>query len=36
MLLVLKKWQAIDVQQAEPYGEIIISAGPNITSAVSS
>lgn len=36
MLLVLKKWQAIDVQQAEPYGEIIISAGPNITSAVTS
>uniref|UniRef100_A0A0R3RS74 Double-strand-break repair protein rad21 homolog n=1 Tax=Elaeophora elaphi TaxID=1147741 RepID=A0A0R3RS74_9BILA len=36
MLLVLKKWQAIDVQQAEPYGEIMISAGPNITSAVSS
>ncbi|KAM3729013.1 Double-strand-break repair protein [Dirofilaria immitis] len=36
MLLVLKKWQAIDVHQAEPYGEIVISAGPNITSAVSS
>ncbi|EFO17919.2 hypothetical protein LOAG_10578 [Loa loa] len=36
MLLVLKKWQAIDVQQSEPYGDIIISAGPNITSAVSS
>ncbi|CAG9540454.1 unnamed protein product [Cercopithifilaria johnstoni] len=36
MLLVLKKWQAIDVQQAEPYGEIVISAGPNIVSAVSS
>uniref|UniRef100_A0A0M3I0B6 Rad21_Rec8_N domain-containing protein n=1 Tax=Ascaris lumbricoides TaxID=6252 RepID=A0A0M3I0B6_ASCLU len=29
-LLVLKKWQAIDVKQDEPYGEIIISAGPNI------
>uniref|UniRef100_A0A914ZM66 Double-strand-break repair protein rad21 n=2 Tax=Parascaris univalens TaxID=6257 RepID=A0A914ZM66_PARUN len=28
-LLVLKKWQAIDVRQDEPYGEIIISAGPN-------
>ncbi|VDK77333.1 unnamed protein product [Litomosoides sigmodontis] len=36
MLLVLKKWQTIDVQQAEPYGEIVISAGPNIISAVSS
>ncbi|VDM99440.1 unnamed protein product [Thelazia callipaeda] len=36
MLLVLKKWQAIDLCQAEPYGEIEISAGPNITSAVSS
>ncbi|KHN80031.1 Double-strand-break repair protein rad21 -like protein [Toxocara canis] len=29
-LLVLKKWQAIDVRQDEPYGEILISAGPNI------
>uniref|UniRef100_A0A915PU82 Rad21/Rec8-like protein N-terminal domain-containing protein n=1 Tax=Setaria digitata TaxID=48799 RepID=A0A915PU82_9BILA len=36
MLLVLKKWQAIDLHQAEPYGEIVISAGPNITSTVSS
>lgn len=35
-LLVLKKWQAIDVHQSEPFGEIEISAGPNITSAVSS
>ncbi|VDK42373.1 unnamed protein product [Anisakis simplex] len=29
-LLVLKKWQAIDVKQDEPYGEIVITAGPNI------
>lgn len=33
-LLVLKKWQAIDVRQDEPYGDIIISAGPNITQTV--
>ncbi|KAF8382658.1 coh-1 [Pristionchus pacificus] len=29
-LLVLKKWQAIDVQQAEPYGEIRIQPGPQM------
>ncbi|KAK6761914.1 hypothetical protein RB195_022851 [Necator americanus] len=29
-LLVLKKSQAISVEQREPYGEIFISAGPNI------
>ncbi|CAI5454010.1 unnamed protein product [Caenorhabditis angaria] len=29
-LLVLKKWQAIELQQAEPYEEIFISTGPNV------
>ncbi|VDM74542.1 unnamed protein product [Strongylus vulgaris] len=29
-LLVLKKSQAINVAQHEPYGDILISAGPNI------
>ncbi|CAD6189372.1 unnamed protein product [Caenorhabditis auriculariae] len=29
-LLVLKKWQAIEVEQAKPYEEITITAGPNI------
>lgn len=32
-LLVLKKWQAIDVRQDEPFGEIFITAGPNIAAA---
>jgi len=30
-LLVLTKWQAISVDQDEPYGEIQISAGPHIS-----
>ncbi|CAJ0609762.1 unnamed protein product [Cylicocyclus nassatus] len=30
-LLVLKKSQAINVTQSEPYGDIYISAGPNIS-----
>ncbi|CAB3399785.1 unnamed protein product [Caenorhabditis bovis] len=29
-LLVLKKWQAIDVHQEAPYDDIYITAGPNI------
>uniref|UniRef100_A0A1I7WSU9 Rad21_Rec8 domain-containing protein n=1 Tax=Heterorhabditis bacteriophora TaxID=37862 RepID=A0A1I7WSU9_HETBA len=33
-LLVLKKWQAIDVEQKSPYDDILISAGPNITQTV--
>lgn len=33
-LLVLKKWQAIDVRQEEPYGDIYITAGPQIAQTV--
>lgn len=33
-LLVLKKWQAIDVRQEQPYGDIFVSAGPNIAQTV--
>uniref|UniRef100_A0A0N5AXI1 Double-strand-break repair protein rad21 homolog n=1 Tax=Syphacia muris TaxID=451379 RepID=A0A0N5AXI1_9BILA len=33
-LLVLKKWQAVEVHQTEPFGDISISAGPNITGTV--
>ena len=35
-LLVLKKWQAIEVQQAEPFSDITITAGPNIAGTVTS
>lgn len=33
-LLVLKKWQAIDVRQASPYDDIHITAGPNLEQTV--
>ena len=35
-LLVLKKWQAIEVHQQEPFGDISITAGPNTAGTVAS
>ncbi|CAJ0958030.1 unnamed protein product, partial [Mesorhabditis belari] len=33
-LLVLKKWQAIDLTQSKPFDDIVVTAGPNIDQTV--